>query len=318
MVVQQLLDQTRLNPSGHAFTAVPLPIAGAYIATDLEGRPVLFVEANGALGIASMRTRCLELLITRPFTLSPGTSPALFHALRCDASDPSEIAAFVSLLEAFVAVPRVNISGDELVAFFRAMGRLFATVPSRDVKSAREGLWGELFLMRQTRGYVWWLPYWHTEPNRPFDFTAGEKRVEVKTALGSDRIHHFAHRQIFAASSESILIASLLVREDDNGLSLKTLISECRGATPRLDDIIKLEKALRQCDMLLGAEEGPSYNEAAANQSIGWYWASQAPHFESPEPAGVSDTRYRVDLSTAPNVDSGILGQWLSTWSVSR
>jgi hypothetical protein len=61
------------------------------------------------------------------------------------------------------------------------------------------------------------LPYLNLLARR--DFSKAKKHVEVKTTVGTTRIHHFSHRQIWEAEGEMITIASLMLAEDDSGLS---------------------------------------------------------------------------------------------------
>jgi len=178
----------------------------------------------------------------------------------------------------------------------------------------RQGLWGELFMMQKVRGYRHWAPFWHSEVTRVFDFSAQSRRLEVKTAAGGQRIHHFTHRQVFAIGDEEIVVASLVLREDDSGVSLKQLIDECRTGLLGTPHFLKLERAVRQTGMEDPTTEGPVFGAAEAERQLAWFRAEYTPHFRLPEPPGVSDTRYRVDLSTAPRLDLDRLNTWLDRW----
>jgi hypothetical protein len=199
--------------------------------------------------------------------------------------------------------------------FFRALVRLFAIPAARDLGSERQGLWGELFTMRSLLGYAFWAPYWHTEPNRRFDFSANGKRVEVKTTSGGPRVHHFAHRQAFALAGEKIVIASLIVSPDDVGLTLRDLVEECRQAIAGTPEFLRLERVVRRAGMDDPAEIGPAFDTAGALASLAWFDSVEIPHFQVPEPPGVSDTRYRVDLSTAPRLELDYISTWLGQWA---
>ncbi len=193
------------------------------------------------------------------------------------------------------------------------MIRLFSGGVATDIQAERQGLWGELFLMSQVLGFGFWAPFWHSETIRKFDFTSGRKHVEVKTALGNERVHHFAHRQVYEFEGEQTMIASLLLRKDDGGLSLRELIEQARAALLGGAHYFKLEQAVRQAGME-AEESGPAYDLSEAEESLAWYRAKDAPHFKMPEPAGVSQTHYRVDLSLAPQVSKSELDPWLRTW----
>ena len=61
-------------------------------------------------------------------------------------------------------------------------------------------------------------------------------------------------------------------------------------------------------------EPGPAYDDVEAKKGLAWFRATDAPHFTMSEPPGVSQTQYRVDLSTAPRVTDAELAGWLDDW----
>lgn len=111
-----------------------------------------------------------------------------------------------------------------------------------------------------------------------------------------------------------MVIASLLLRKEDAGLSLRDLIAQARSALKGTEHYFKLELAVRHAGMEAMDEPGPSFDPSEAAQWLSWYRATDAPHFTMAEPAGVSQTHYRVDLSTAPTVNEVELARWLDGW----
>ena len=137
----------------------------------------------------------------------------------------------------------------------------------------------------------------------------------MKITTRPERTHHFSHRQIYATEGEEIVVASILAAEDDSGLSLRELIEDCRGALLGTPDYLKLEKAARQAGMESSSETGPVLDAAEAEESLAWFRSVDIPHFRVPEPAGVTGTRYKVDLSTAQRFTAMELDEWLRPWS---
>lgn len=317
MSIREVFDELRANPSGHTYTVAPLPSHDdVSLGVDNAGRPTLFARADRRSFDAPLRTAQVSLQPSQEYRIAGnGAERQLLHALRCESNEPSAVSGFLILIEAFLAHhAEQRISGDELAAFFRSMVRLFSTGPARDLQSERQGLWGELFVMQRVRGYRFWAPFWHSEVTRVFDFSTHTRRVEVKTAVGGQRIHHFSHRQVFAVADEQIVIASLLLREDDVGLSVRQLIAECRTALLGTPHFLKLERAVRHAGMEDLDLEGATYDAADAERQLAWFRAADTPHFRLPEPPGVSDTRYRIDLATAPRLEGPQLGIWLDSW----
>lgn len=317
-MLKTLYDQLRKDVSPHRFTATPLvSLPNAYLAIDSAGRPALFRRASGPSPEAPLRTAQVSLRLGMPFTITPRSTHSitgLFDCLSCETSERGAIETFLVLVDAYLANHSASNVDTSLSTFFRSIVRLFAVPPSRDLAAERQGLWGELFMMRSVNGYEFWATYWHTEPTRKFDFSAAGRRVEVKTTSNGPRIHHFSHRQVYALAGEEIVIASLIVNADDAGLTLRELIDECRHAIAATPEFIRLERAVRRAGMDDPSESGPSFDERAASIALAWFGSADAPHFRVAEPPGVSDTRYRVDLSTAPQMDPDNVSTWLQLW----
>ena len=321
MSLAALLLELRDRPSGHAFTVAPVPThQGILLGVDTAGRPVLFVVAEAGAVEPPLRTNKVSLHIGESYSLAAlDQSPRveLLHALRCETSNSADVETFLLLAEAFLARQEVGgVDRHALTSFFRSMVRLFAVTPAKDLQAERHGLWGELFMMSRVRGFRFWAPFWHSEVTRRFDFSCGYNRVEVKITTRPERMHHFSHRQIYAMEGEEIVIVSLVATEDDSGLSLRQLIGDCRSALLGTPDYLKLEKAVRQAGMESSSESGPVISAAEAEEGLTWFRSIDIPHFRVPEPAGVTETRYKVDLSTAPRATAVELDEWLRPWSL--
>jgi hypothetical protein len=307
------------NRLPHSFTAAEVDgHPGVYVAVDAAGRPAIFAKTEELAPGPALRTAHVSLRsgVRSKLTLVSGAAnEELFDILACESTEAADHETFLVLADAFLAQSSGTSGREPLVRFFRSLVRLFGTEHARDVAAEREGLWGELFMMREAGGFRFWASSWHSETTRRFDFSAGSRRVEVKSTIGQVRIHHFAHRQVYAQLGEEIFIASALLREDDVGLSLRQLIDECREALRGTSEALKLERALRSAAMEDPVEAGPVFDAREARQNLAWYRAVDAPQFRMPEPPGVTETRYRVDLSGAPRVAEDDLQHWLNQWS---
>lgn len=319
MTVAERYQYLKENPSGHMFTVTLVPgWEDVYIGVDTAGHPCLFVRANDVCHEPSLRTAHVSLRFSQQYHLAEREGPVnrgLFNSLHCESILSPDVDTFLVLIEAFLARHEGQpVVGDSLTTFFRSMLRLFTVNPAKDLEHERLGLWGELFIMSRVRGFQFWASFWHSETTRRFDFSTPNHRVEVKTTLGTERIHHFSHRQIYAQEGEEILIASLLVRKEDSGLSLRNLIDECREVLLGSPHSLKLERAVRSAGMEDPSEIGPVFDPAEAERSLAWFRSTDAPHFRMPEPPGVSETRYKVDLSMAPRIELEEVDVWLDSW----
>ena|SRR2546422_843232 len=320
MHLTELFQHLVSKRSGHTFDAEPLPPGDRmYLAADSAGRPALFVVADQEQISAPLRTSQISLRPSETYvlTLSDGSQRReTFHAIICDAAEEPEVRTFLLLLGAFLSARSQSSPPGyaEFQEFFRSMIRLFAVKHAPNLREERQGLWGELFLMSTVRGFRFWAPFWHNPVTQLFDFSVPSKHVEVKTTLSADRVHRFSHRQIFALENEQIRVASLILTENAAGLSLATLISEAREQLAGTYHYLKLEAATRRSGMETGAEEGPCFDADLAIASLNWYRSTDLPQFRSPEPLGVSETSYRVDVSLASPLERPELDKWLDTW----
>lgn len=298
----------RLTEESHSnsYAVVPLEdMRDAYLGVSSSGLPSLFVKSMENLSHKpSVRTSHVSLRLGNDFMVTRSGSTTeieRFDSIMCESNNGDDIQVFLAIIEGLLLhCGKSTLDRNSLISFFRSTSYLFSARPARDIKAQRQGLWGELFFMQSTRGFKFWIPSWHSETSRKFDFSIGKKRVEVKTGVGTERSHIFSHRQVFPYEGEEILIASILLREEDAGLSLRDLINLALGEVNKDDGYVKLMEAIRHSSMEDPEENGPSYDEIEAGRSMSWYRSTDIPHFGSAEPAGVSQTRYKIDLTAAP------------------
>ena len=133
-----------------------------------------------------------------------------------------------------------------------------------------------------------------------FDFSISESlKIEVKSTLKNDRIHHFRHEQLLN-NGISIIVFSYMFRTDDTGLSLYDLIQQTK---PLISDPRKLliiskyekntsEEALKEI----------RYSETYTRNQLKICNAKDIPQFNQITPEGVSNAEYDCDLNNVPGI----------------
>jgi len=311
------------KPSDHIYIAAKIgELNNVYIAARQTGQPSLLAETDTKSFEPSLRTARVSLTPSQELIVTDENSVhrnGFFHILSCETSNKVDIEYFIILVESFLSsITKHSLTIDEMSVFFNSMNRLFTTPPAKDPESARQGLWGELFVMNQVKGFRFWFPFWHSEVKRIFDFSSVGKYVEVKTTLNTDRTHHFSHRQLYELTGEEIVIASLILRVSQDGLSLRELLNHGRSALKGSPNYIKLERAVLHAGMGDNSIDGPKYHFNQALRDMRWFRAAEVPRFSVPEPSGVTETRYKVNLSKATCLESAELENWLNTWQVNQ
>src|SRR5262249_12852201 len=90
--------------------------------------------------------------------------------------------------------------------------------------------WGELFVISHATDTLTIARAWHLLPEERFDFSLGCQRLEVKSASGRKREHHFALEQLVPVGGTQVVIASLLAERSSAGASISDLLGSIRSA----------------------------------------------------------------------------------------
>jgi hypothetical protein len=181
-----------------------------------------------------------------------------------------------------------------LVDLFRALER----PPRKSV----QGLWAELLLIAGAPDPVALVEAWHATTTDRFDFSAGVERIEVKSASGSVRAHHFSHEQLRPPAPARGVVWSVLLKRAATGCTLRSLSEEVRGRVAAHPNLVgKIDRVLVE---LLGAALPASletvYDRETATASIRIFDVRDLPAIEAAIPDRISELSYVVDLTDIP------------------
>ena len=162
-----------------------------------------------------------------------------------------------------------------------------------------QGLWAELFLIGTYPKPEQWIRSWHTDPMGLHDFIFGDLRVEVKSRVGTDRIHRFSHDQLVAPSQVSLFIASILVERSNRGESIYDVAERIRRHLAP-EDSLSLDSTITSTlgSDYLKAEE-IRFDPIHAESSLLFFPLSTVPRLTDDIPNGVMDVSYTVRLLEA-------------------
>jgi hypothetical protein len=314
MSIQEILNNIQLEDRKYSFNVRKVPNnEHILVGLDSENCACIFVKSGDTGMVPSIKTSKLQIEFNKEYKLFPSKKEVLtgtFHSVRCLSNDPNDTRIFLTVMDSILTDPSISFDTHYLTSIFYSLVSLFKVGTSPNSAQERQGLWAELFFMKKFGGFKSWAKSWHSDPDKPFDFSQGDKRVEVKSTVRPERIHEFAHRQLFSLASEDISIVSVMLRDDDTGLSLRQLLNEASLSFKGTPYFIKLELASIRAGMANNDENGPCYNETEAETKTNWIKAEQVPKFESCEPEGVSGTRYRSDLTNAQKMSPEEIDEW--------
>jgi hypothetical protein len=147
---------------------------------------------------------------------------------------------------------------------------------------------------------------WHTSPEELFDFSLGSQRIEVKSARGRVRKHHFALGQLQSPVGAQVMIASMFIEPVEAGTSLTDLSEQIRHRLAgRADLMLRVESVI---GLTLGEglrqAMGDRFDTELAEKSLAFYDPESIPKVNPDVPSGVSDVRFKSDLTGKQPVET--------------
>jgi hypothetical protein len=301
------------QPSGNNLSAVVIPGSETHrLAKDADGVPCLLLrQPAGTTRPGPIRLQNLMVSYDVPCTITQPSGTQEhdnFTIIKCSSADPRLFPHFLGIVSPVVialgatptsAAVRRTISG--LVELFQAL-----TAPA---KKSIQGIWAELFLIVRASSPISLVSAWHVVPGDRYDFSAGVERIEVKSASGRVRQHHFSLEQLYPPAGTRLLVASLFIERAGGGTSLEDLLSTVRQSVSSKPELIV------HVDHTTYKALGNSWQHALeerfdlelAEESLAFFEAERIPRLPEELPRGVSEVRFRSDLSGQPAVDPRLM-----------
>lgn len=291
------------EPSGTNLSAVPIPGSERHrLAKDANGSPCLLLQQPSAT--TRPAPICLQNLFVSYDVPCNITNPSgareqdNFTIVKCSSSDPRLFPHFLKIISPILialgpnptsAAVRRSISG--LVELFRAL-----TAPAR---KSIQGLWGELFLIRNSADPQVLATAWHRVPEEHYDFASGPQRIEVKSSSTRKREHYFSLPQLVPPGASRVIVASVFVDRVGGGVSLKHLFDEVRQRLS--EDPVLTTQFDASFYRAIGSAWSDAFDECfdweLARHSLEFFDVNSIPKVGEPIPPAVSDVRFRSDLS---------------------
>ena len=305
-IFEQLETPEGDSGSMEVFDAQPVPSRSQWhVAKNKSGLPAILAAVDTptgpdrplAVGLTNLRVE---------HNVRCGVSPqggdleiARYSIMQCLSEDSDVQACFLRTIGgALVGLDR-RIEAKDLVDLVDRLILLFRLVTKPRVRSIR-GLWAELFVILSANDPAMMIDAWHSQSIEHFDFGQGDERLEVKSSSIRSREHMFSFEQVYPPSGVSVLVASVYVEEQTNGRSLGYLWDKVVDAAPTSEARLKVEQVCIQTlgqDLGAGRAFSADWNLAVA--SLTFYEVTDIPRPSADCPPGVSQLRFRSDLSLA-------------------
>ena len=211
---------------------------------------------------------------------------------------------FIRCFAAAIENLPVNSGTRELSDCVQKLTGLFRSLAQPNSKAVT-GIWGELFVIANSVNVTSAIASWQVDSFDRFDFSWGNRVLEVKATTQAIRIHHFAVAQLAEPISGSGYVASLMLQPLSGGLGIIDLANTIETKLTNFPDLkIKLWANLA---MALGdgftTKLDKRFDMDYATRHFVLYAMNDIPRPELPSDSRITEIRFTADLAT---VDSSI------------
>lgn len=279
---------------------------------DNEGNAVFIMRSHDIKQLSlCQETKSLIFFFNKKCILEEAgvSKEEIAHILVCKTPSTDKLAAFIRLTYAFAE----QVDKDDqlyLPKLFSSLSGLFDK--ERTVSEIElQGLFAELYVIlyfEENKCPI--ASNWQSRSKMKFDFSISEKkRLEIKSTLKQERVHHFRHEQLLSEMYD-IKIASLMLQKNDCGISIKEVID-------RIRDIYSKDYALLMRIELITSQvqetqlNSLKYDEEYLKQHIAFFDAKDAPHFNEKSPEGVFNVEYDCSFENIEKMDFISVAEWV-------
>ena len=298
------------SASPDTFNAVPLKFGRQdFLGKDQQGVPVFLISDEGIPVYRPMvQHRHLSAAFGMLCCLKVDGTEVVgrFALIRFEGSAQELHELFILCVQAAIADLPGSADASEIEARVTSLLALFRSL-ARPAGREISGLWAELFCIAMSSDVALAVDRWHSDNTEVFDFAWAQGRLEVKSTVGTFRIHDFALDQLQAPSCGVGYVASLLLRPSSGGMGVLDLAAQVESeiyGQPHLQ--AKLWAVLVQS---LGADFSEAldrrFDVDLARGQLVLYRMEDIPAFPAIADARISSIRFKVDLSTVQSsIDS--------------
>lgn len=263
-----------------------------FFGVDKNENIICLKKVYDQLEMTKIKTNYLKLFQNTKVTLNLESESITdyFNVIICSRQEKENIETFVRLCLCYLT----DNDNSEMLNLMRNLIELFQITSTKNTEYEK-GLWGELFTIYYLKDKydVDISSYWHNDFFLKYDFSLNDQtKIEVKTTSNVARIHRVNHEQVF--TNNDVILSSVMVRKDDNGLTVFDLFSKVKDLfTGDYNKIVEYEKMLRK----IKEDEAEKFELNYSYTHIKLFKVDSIPKFEMKEPEGVYRTEYDIDLS---------------------
>lgn len=265
--------------------------------TDEDGFSCILIKNNKNKILATgYSTDNLDVKINR--VLSRNGEDYFVHVIKAKKSDSYSKMQFNTIYEYVFKKIEEPIDDVQLSGLITSLEDYFKMTPEKSKRDIQIGVFGELFTIKHLYdcGFKDIVNKYHTNFYSKHDVEINKDlRLEIKTTTSEKRIHHFKHNQIKRSDVE-VLVASILLEESKEGVSLREMFEMVIPLFSNADSIFALKKLMIRCG-LEDNENGMAFSFEKAGNEIKYFNAQNLPKIDHESFEGITNIEYDVDCS---------------------
>jgi len=199
-----------------------------------------------------------------------------FAILNCD-FDLSDGFQLSTLAGVFLGLIDVQVSfGDAGISIW-SMKRLFEYGLMAPDSDSLTGLIGEMAVICAATSKANAVDSWHSTTDSVYDFSFGNKRLEVKTTRTLVRSHFFSSHQLPPATNATLIIASVLIPVVETGNSFSDLYELAIAGLPADKKAKVLDQVIKTVGVPPSAVTGIIFDLVGLTSSIRYFDHTEIP-----------------------------------------
>lgn len=292
------------SPDRPVYAVLPIPGYESYLlGKDRDGHACLLAALRDRQERpnAPIRLEKLDVQFELRCQLKRGKEPeraGVFTVIRCRALDRETTRYFLTICGIIIGIVGDHPALHGLSAAIQRLASIFQKIQHPPTRTLN-GLFGELYVIHRSTSPAAALAAWRVDETARFDFSAGNLRLDVKTASGRVRTHNFSYEQCNPPPGTIAVAASLFIERVPIGLSLRSLLGQIEESVSVFPDLVlKLHEVVAATlGINLGEALGVAIDPRIAESSLRFYSLTEIPGIRAPLPVGVSDVHFRSDVS---------------------
>lgn len=221
------------------FLAANLPFTKTHkIGISEEGYPVFFIESSFMGDIPSINLDLISVQYTQRCNLkiNDDSLASYYTIVHLKSVDSELIKYYVDIMSLILIKIGDHPKQQHLINELKTLVDLFRLFSNSPMNSI-QGLWAELFVMVQSSNPSYLVKSWHVSVNDVYDFNDGFNKIEVKSTIKRNRVHHFSNEQLTPNRNSQLAVCSIMMTITGQGISvfdLKDSIEERLDVEDRL------------------------------------------------------------------------------------